>query len=152
MEKQTKTLMAKFADVKILDDRKYEFRVYPLEKNKDGIFINPKLGITRPTPFTGDSYFVAEVNVHLNVNGGVMRYNHLFSFELGTLERELQKIDEELAKTLILPERMANALNDCYHEVAPYLKDYNEKEDDIIGIANVIYKYRGASVAPKYVI
>lgn len=150
MEKQAKTLMEKFANAKILDDREYEFRVYALEKNKDGIFINPKLGITRPTPFTGDSYFVAEVDVYLNIKSGVMRYNHLFSFELGTLETELQKNDEEWAKILILPERIANALQDCYHEVAPCLKDYNEKIDDIIGIANVLYKYRGASVAHKY--
>jgi hypothetical protein len=150
MEKQAKKLMDKFANAKILDEKKYEFRVYIVQKDKDGKFSNLRLGITRPSPFNGDYYYVAEVDVHLNDKGSVMRYNHLFAFEPSALEAEIEKLDNEKKwAALILPERIANALNECYHEVAPYLKEYNEKFDDIPGIASVIYKYRG-SIGVKF--
>ena len=151
MEKQAKALMNRFADASILNSKKYQFRVYALEKNKDGVFTNPSIGVSYPSPFNGDYLFVAEVKVYLSPKGGYMLYNHLFTFEtMGTLEKELREINEEWAKTLLLPKRIANALCDCYHEVAPHLIDYNEKGNELPEIAQILYKYRGASVALKF--
>lgn len=144
-------LMERFSDAKILESKKYQFQVYAIEKNDKGEFYNTKLGISCPTPFFNDNpFFLASLKLFLNSKGGFMLHSHLFQFELVALEMELQKIDDEWAKTLVLPERIANALTDCYHLVLPYLKDYNDTADDIVEIARIINKCRGASVTPKF--
>lgn len=150
MKEQAKTLLEKFADPKILESKTFVFKVYALEKNTTGGFVNPRLGISYPSPFIGNSYFIAEVKVNLGSSKGFMVYNHMFQFEIKILEAELLKIDSEWAQSLVLPNRITNALNDCYHKIAPHLKDYNEKADDMVEIAQILYLHRGGSVGPTY--
>lgn len=147
----TKILLERFADFNKIGSKKYEFRVYALEKNKDGVFSNSEIRVLYPPPFAaGNSFFIAEVKIFLNPNAGVMVYNHIFQFEPGALEAELLKIDLELAETLVFPTRIANALNVCYYQIAPYLKDYNDKNDELGEIARILNNFRGTSAAKDF--
>jgi len=147
----TKILLERFADFNKIGSKKSEFRVYALEKNKDGVFSNSQIGVSYPNPFAaGDSFFVAEVKILLTPKGGFMVYNHIFQFEPGALEAELLKIDLELAKTLAFPTRIAKALNVCYYQIAPYMKDYNDKNDVLGEIAQILNNFRGTSAAVDF--
>lgn len=147
MTQQVKKLMSKFADVNFLTGKEHSFQVYALEYN-DGNYCGP-VGITYPSPF-GEPYFIAEVSVRIDPKGGKMLYKHAFKLDLASLKYELEKINTKSAKTLILPERIANVLQERYHEVADYLIDYNGKMDYYREIAEILSKSIGPSVAPDF--
>ena len=149
MKNQAEKLMEKFADVSFLNGKEYEFEAYALEKKEKSHYAFNE--ISYPTPFnTGDNYFIAEVRVRIQPRGGFMYFKHAFQLDLAQIKIELEKIDSEWAKTLILPERIANVLTERYYEISEYLIDYNGVKDNYREIANLLYKYRGTSVAPYY--
>lgn len=149
MKNQAEKLMEKFADVSFLNGKENKFIVYALENNDNYRFAFKD--ISYPTPFKkGQNYFVAEVIVEIQPGGGFMYFKHAFQLDLAQIKIELEKIDSEWAKTLILPERIANVLTERYYEISEYLIDYNGVKDNYREIANLLYKYRGTSVAPYY--
>jgi hypothetical protein len=145
MKNQAEKLMEKFADVSFLNGKEYKFIVYALEKNDNYRFAFKD--ISYPTPFEkGQNYFVAEVIVEIQPRGGFMYFKHAFQLDLAQIKIELEKIDTEWDKTLILPERIANVLTVGYYEISEYLIDYNGVKDNYKEIANLLYKNKGASV------
>lgn len=147
-----KKLMERFADAKILETKEFDFRVYALKKDKDGVFSNLKLGISYPSPFSGDSYFVAEVAVKLSPRGGNALFKHAFQLDHASLKIELEKIDYEKAQEISSPERISSIFNELYHEIAEHLVDYNDNgvRDNYVEIADALMKKRSISHGKKF--
>jgi hypothetical protein len=149
MKNQAEKLMEKFADVSFLNGKEYQFEAYALEKKEKSYYAFNE--ISYPTPFnTGDNYFIAEVRVRIQPRGGFMYFKHAFQLDLASIKIELEKIDTDWAKNITTPQRIANVLNERYHEFTEYLIDYNGIKDNYAEIANLLYKYRGTSVAIDY--
>jgi hypothetical protein len=138
MKNQAEKLMEKFADVSLLIGKEFKFNVYVIEVDNlnRNVFKTP--------------YFTAQVNCELMPRGGYAIYQHVFQLDLASIKIELEKIDTDWAKNITTPQRIANVLNERYHEFTEYLIDYNGIKDNYAEIANLLYKYRGTSVATEF--
>jgi hypothetical protein len=130
-------LMSKIADASLLIGKEFKFNVYVIEVDNlnRNVFKTP--------------YFMAQVNCELMPRGGSAIYQHAFQLDLASVKIELEKIDTDLAKN-ITPHRIANVLNECYHEITEHLIGYNGIKDNYEEIANLLYKYKGTSVSPDF--
>lgn len=155
MEEQAKKLMERFAEAKLPQAKEYEFRVYlmDLDENNKHLLKNGKLAISNPSPFSGMSpaaYFVAEVNLRLFNRGGWLSYKHSFQLDLTQLKIEMEKIDSENSLNLIAPDRVANVFGLHYHEMAPFLIDFNGDKDNYAEIARFIISRLGSGIRGEY--
>jgi hypothetical protein len=149
MKQQATKLMSKFADVNLLKDNNYTFNVYLL--NHKEVIFPTNMDISYPSPNEKDKlYYIAEVCLTINLRGGFICYKHAFQLDIASLKHELELIDSEKAKLLIIPDRIANILTKRYHEVAEYLRDYNDVKDLYKEIASLFNNNYGTSIAEDF--
>ena len=145
-QENAEKLLEKFADITLLNGKRFTFSAYALE-HKDHHY-SGKEGISYLLEERKvSSYFVAEVAIELSPRGGWSLYQHFFQLDLASIKHELNKIATiDQNSILYQSEGIANFLAERYFEIVDSLIDYNGEKDNYAEIAAMIFKYR-ASVA-----